>query len=155
MRIQNSGNHPKLIEWDNRLQKCGDRELQNIEGTDDYITLKQEMCAEIDNEQKRKSIQDAIFFTYGDIKTRSSRPQWTEFASERAILASRHEEVNRINRQCLQHLSGETIVIPSIHSPVNIDDVLLHPVEYKRRNVYISEGLRFREGAKMHCRVNL
>ena len=32
-----SGNHPKLIEWDNWLQQCGDGELQNIKGTDDYI----------------------------------------------------------------------------------------------------------------------
>ena len=130
MRIKNSGNDPKLLEWDNWLQQCGDGELQNVEGTDDYITLKQEMCSEIDDKQKGKSIKDSIFFTYGDIKTQSSRPQWTDFASERAILASRHEEVNRINRQCLQNLSGEEVVIPSIDSPVNIDDVLLHPVEY-------------------------
>ena len=101
MRIKNSGTHPKLIEWDNWLQQCGDGELQSIEGTDDYITLKQEMCSEIDDKQKGKSIQDSIFFTYGDIKTQSSRPQWTDFASERAILASRQEEVNRINKQCL------------------------------------------------------
>ena len=104
MRIKNSGNHPKLIEWDNWLQKCGDGELHNIEGADDYITLKQEMCSEIDNERKGKSVQDAIFFTYGDIKTQSSQPQWTEFASERAILASRCKDVNCIKRKFLQHL---------------------------------------------------
>ena len=97
---KNNGNHSKVIEWDKWLQQCGDGELQNIEGTDDYITLKQEMCSEIDDKQRGKSIQDSIFFTYGDINTQSARPQWAEFASERAILASRHEEVNRINKQC-------------------------------------------------------
>ena len=75
MTIQNNGNHPKLIEFDNWLQKLGDGKLETHPGTD-YVTLPDHLCSEIVDGEQLRSQDDAIKFVYGNIATQSALQDW-------------------------------------------------------------------------------
>ena len=51
MRIQNNGNHPKLLEFDQWLEKLGDEKLPYIEEHSSSIELPQHLCANIDEKK--------------------------------------------------------------------------------------------------------
>ena len=66
MRIRNSGNDQKLVDFDNWLQQLGDGQLPSIEEDDSYITLPESLSVAIDEKEPDKHMNDAIEFTYGD-----------------------------------------------------------------------------------------
>ena len=74
MRIQNNGNDPKLVEFDDWLQKVGYGKLDTHPGTD-YVTLPDHLCSEIVEGQELTCQDDAIGFVYGDIAAQSALPQ--------------------------------------------------------------------------------
>lgn len=78
--------------------------------------------------KSEKSRYDAIEFTFGDIKTKSAVPDWREFISKRAILATTNEQADEINNLCLEQMPGNEIVIPSADSTANPDDATHYPL---------------------------
>ena len=130
MRIRNSGNDPKLVEFDDWLQQLGDGKLPSIDEIEPYIVLPQSLSVEINENEQDKQMQDAIEFTFGNIEANSASPTWRTFVSSRAILATTNNYANDINKLCLNQLPGEEIIIPSVDSTVNPDDATHYPVEY-------------------------
>ena len=130
MRILNSGNESKLVEFDLWLEQLGDGILETIDDDDSFVKFPEELCCNIDENQIESSKNDAITFTFGDIKTKSTSPDWIDFVATRAILATKNESVDDINRICLEKIDGEEFTIPSADSTVNSEDATLYPVEY-------------------------
>ena len=130
MRIQNNGNDPKLIEFDHWLEQLGNGRLESVEEEDSFVTLPEQLRVKIDEKEQQKSMNDAINFTFGDITTKSAMPEWMEFVSSRAILATTNDFVNNINQICLDRLPGDEVIIPSADSTVDLDDATHYPVEY-------------------------
>ena len=62
MRIQNNGNHPKLLEFDQWLEKLGDGKVPYIDEHSLSIELPQHLCANIDEKKKDHSKENAINF---------------------------------------------------------------------------------------------
>ena len=129
-RIQNNGNDVTLRDFDQWLENLGDGKLQPIEEEDSFITLPEDLCVKIDENQVEQSRNNAIDFTFGDIATQSALPEWMEFVASRAILATTNQCVDEINNVCLDKLPGDEIIIPSADATVNPDDATHYPVEY-------------------------
>lgn len=75
-------------------------------------------------------MNEAIKFTFGDIRQQSSHLTWMNVASSRAILATTNNFVDEFNMECLNQLNEEEIVIPSVDSTVDPNDATHYPVEY-------------------------
>ena len=82
----------------------------------------------------KKQIQisknSALSYTFGDIKSRSQHNDWHTFAASHAILAPRNDAVNELHNACMDQLPGEDIVLSSIDSTINEDDVTYYTTEY-------------------------
>ena len=85
---------------------------------------------QIDENKQHRFQKDAINFTFGDLSTQSTLPNWMEFVASRAILATTNAYVDDINKLCLDTLPGHEIILSSADSTVNQDDAIHYPVEY-------------------------
>ena len=129
MRIQNNGNDPEQISFDNWLYQLGEGKIPYIKEGTDIIRLPENMCEEI-VEDSTITKEKAIHFVFGDIRLQAAKDDWTEFVSNRAILAPRNDEVDGLNNACLEKLPGEEVVCSSIDSTIDINDMTRYPVEY-------------------------
>ena len=75
-------------------------------------------------------MNNAIEFTFGDIRQQSTHPTWMNVVSSRAILATTNNYVDELNMECLNQLNEEEILIPSVDSTVDPNDATHYPVEY-------------------------
>ena len=130
MRIKNCGNDLKLVEYDEWLEQLGDGTLPTNENDDSFVQFPEELCQKIDEKQIESCKNDAIDFTYGDVKSQSTSQGWMDFVASRAILATTNEFVDDINNMCLDKISGEAMIIPSADSTVDPNDATQYPVEY-------------------------
>ena len=128
--IKTHGTSNKLAEFDKWLENLGNGELETIEGSESDIILPQHLCSQIDEDNKKAAQDQAIQFTFGDITTRSALPEWRDFVSKRAILATTNEYVDEINHLCLQEMPGSEIVLASADEAANPDDANQYAVEF-------------------------
>ena len=129
MRIQNSGNSPKLVEFDNWLEKLGDGKLDTY-GETDYVLLPDYLSVEIKDGKESSCQYGATKFTFGDIETQSALSEWPAIFFQPAISAPTNDVVNQINFKCLHQLPGESIVLPSVSRTIHTDDVPQYLTEY-------------------------
>jgi len=130
MRIRNSGNDPKLVDFDAWLKQLGEGTLNTIVGGESIITMPKELSVEIPDGDGDKWKQDAINFTFNDINIQSTMQTWPDFVSTRAILAPTNAAVNELNIKCLDQLSGDEVILASSDRTVNQDDAPHYPTEY-------------------------
>ena len=130
MRIRNNGNDPKLLEFDQWLEKLGDGKLPTLDEDNSLVQLPRELCTAINEDQVHVSRNDAVSFTFADIQAKSSSRDWLEFVASRAVLAPKNQHVDDINKICLDMLHGEESIIPSADSTVNPDSATHFPVEH-------------------------
>ena len=121
MRVKTNGDNPKLLEFDDWLQRLGDGKLPCHQGTD-YVTLRSDICTEIDHEKNSEFQERAIDFVYGDLGTKSTMTNWKDFASKRVILAPTNDIVSQINDTCMEKLPGDMFVFADISRCINPDD---------------------------------
>ena len=101
-----------------------------VQEEESFITLPGHLSVEIRDGEQEKAMTDAIQFTFGDITEQSSSTGWINIVSARAILATTNNYVDDINKQCLNQLNGEEIVLPSVDSTTDPNDGVHYPVEY-------------------------
>ena len=102
----------------------------NSEKDDSLVKFPDELCGKIDEFNIQPCKNDAISYTFEDIRRKSSSENWIDFVAIRAILATKNEVVDAINDICLNKMDNEEIIIPSADSTVDPGDAALYPVEY-------------------------
>ena len=86
------------------------------------MTLRSDICTEIDQDKNSEFQEKAIDFVYGDLETKSTMLNWKDYASKRAILAPTNDIVSQINDTCMEQLPGYMFVLPDISRCINPDD---------------------------------
>ena len=130
MRVLKNGNEPKLVEFDQWLEKLGDGDIQTTNEQDSYIAMPEELCVKIEENKEKLSRDSAIDFTFCNLNHQATCSNWTDFVSSRAILATTNEFVDLLNTECLEKLEGEESILASADETVNPDDGTHYPVEY-------------------------
>ena len=116
MRIFKNGNEPKVVEFDQWLEKLGDGDVPTTNEQESLITIPEELCVKIEENNKILSRNSAIEFAFGDLDYQAKCSNWTDFVSYRAILSTTNEFVDLLDTECLEKLNGEKIILPSRRS---------------------------------------
>lgn len=119
MRIK-LGNNPNAKQFQQNLLLLGNGLLTEDDETGE-IAFPTNFC------HLHSNLSDLINNVFPNIKNNYHREEWL---SERAILAPKNEDVNKINLQIQTQIPGKTVKYKSIDTISNNDQAVQYPVEF-------------------------
>ena len=127
------GNDPELQQFDDWLGSIGNGSLETVEDPD-WVDIRhpEVLLTTIDNtneETVATSLDGFIKEVFPNIKDHIKSENWSNWISERAILAPKNVEVDNINLHIINEVPGDATTLWSSDATVNTSDQTMFPVE--------------------------
>ena len=131
MRVKNADKDDQ--DYAEYLLKVGNGEIEtHPEIEENMIKIPPQMLSKSENVTK---FVDEIFPNLGEnidqaFNQRDTNPDWNEWVHQRAIICSRNEDVEEINRICIDKMKGPPHVYRSADKTINDNDSKIIPTEF-------------------------
>ena len=146
MRVKNAGKDDQ--EYAQYLDDVGDGKIETHPDIEEnMIKIPEQM---VSKSETINNFVDEIFPMLGEhieeaLKHRDTNPDWNEWVHKRTIVCSRNDDVEEVNRICLDKMKGQPQIYRSADKTLNEKDANIIPVEFLNKSTP--------SGCPPHCLV--